>query len=98
MDNESESADLLAAKLASLGFETRTALSGEQAIQVWNDWRPRLIFMDIEMEGISGKEATLQIKKGSSPKRVGNFGSFFQISGSMQVSTLRRRYSSSRRP
>src|SRR5262245_2085215 len=35
---------------------------------------------------------------GSSPKRVGDFGAGFHISGSMHVSTLRRRYSSSRRP
>jgi hypothetical protein len=35
---------------------------------------------------------------GSSPKRVGGFSLFSQISGSMHVSTLRRRYSSSLRP
>jgi signal transduction histidine kinase len=63
VDDEDESATLLSAKLSGFGFETREAHSGEQAVRAWEEWRPRLIFMDVKMEGLSGPEATTRIKR-----------------------------------
>lgn len=53
---------LLMKLLASVGFELREATNGQEAIQVWQDWQPHLIFMDMRMPVMNGQEATEQIR------------------------------------
>lgn len=48
--------------LVNLGFETRLASSGEEAIQILETYNPDLIFMDLKMRGMSGFEAITHIK------------------------------------
>ena len=57
-----ESRDLLAQILTGWNFEVRTAGNGEEAIQVWEEWQPHLIWMDMRMPVMDGYEATRQIK------------------------------------
>ena len=45
-----------------LGFEVREAINGQEAIEVWEDWKPHLIWMDMRMPVMDGHEATKQIK------------------------------------
>jgi len=44
------------------GFEVRVAVDGQQAIEIWQDWRPHLIWMDIRMPVMDGHEAIKIIK------------------------------------
>ncbi len=48
--------------LVEVGFKVREASDGEEAIQVWNDWKPQLILMDVHMSPVDGKEATAKIR------------------------------------
>ena len=48
--------------LESIGFEVKEAVNGKEAIAVWQDWQPHLIFMDMQMPVMNGYEATQEIK------------------------------------
>ena len=53
---------LLVKLLESLGFEAKEATNGQEAIEVWEDWQPHLIWMDMRMPVMDGHEATQRIK------------------------------------
>jgi signal transduction histidine kinase/FixJ family two-component response regulator len=54
---------LLIVKLLSpLGFEVKQAENGQEAIAIWQNWHPHLIWMDMRMPVMDGYEATRQIK------------------------------------
>jgi CheY-like chemotaxis protein len=44
------------------GFEVRGAANGQEAIEVWERWKPHLIWMDMRMPVMDGHEATQRIK------------------------------------
>jgi PAS domain S-box-containing protein len=46
----------------AVGFEVREAENGQQGIQVWEEWEPQLIWMDMRMPVMDGYEATKRIK------------------------------------
>ncbi len=54
--------------LESVGFTPRTANNGKEAIVLWQDWQPDLIWMDMRMPIMDGYEATRQIKDRSGVK------------------------------
>ncbi len=45
-----------------LGFEVREAVNGQEALEVWERWKPHLIWMDMRMPIMDGHEATQRIK------------------------------------
>jgi PAS domain S-box-containing protein len=57
-----ESRHLLVQLLKSIGFEVREASNGQEAIAIWQDWEPHLIWMDMRMPVMDGYEATKRIK------------------------------------
>ncbi len=61
-----QSRQLLVQMLARVGFDVREAADGAEAVAVWEAWHPHLIWMDMRMPGVTGLEATQQIK--SSPR------------------------------
>jgi CheY-like chemotaxis protein len=54
---------LLVKLLSDLGFEVKEAENGQEAIALWQQWHPHLIFMDMRMPVVDGYEATRQIKQ-----------------------------------
>lgn len=57
-----ENRELLVNILKQLGFEIRVVVNGQEAVDVWQAWRPHLIFMDMHMPGLDGYAATRAIK------------------------------------
>lgn len=62
VDDVASSRRLLEKLLTPLGFSVRTACDGQQAVALWEAWRPHLIFMDMRMPVMDGRTATQLIK------------------------------------
>jgi two-component system sensor histidine kinase/response regulator len=62
VDDRIESRLLLVKLLTLMGFEVREATNGKEAVEIWADWNPHLIWMDMRMPVMDGYEATRVIK------------------------------------
>lgn len=63
VDDQPENRQLLMDLLKKAELDVQTAASGTEAIQQWQAWQPHLIWMDIRMRGMTGCEATRQIRQ-----------------------------------
>ena len=62
VDDKEINRKLLDKLLSPLGFALREAANGEEAIAIWDEWEPHLIWMDMRMPVMDGYEATKYIK------------------------------------
>ncbi len=62
VDDKSINRQLLIKLLEPLGFEIKEASNGQEAITIWDEWEPHLIWMDMRMPVMDGYEATKHIK------------------------------------
>jgi signal transduction histidine kinase/DNA-binding response OmpR family regulator/tetratricopeptide (TPR) repeat protein len=62
VDDRWENRHLLVEWLQMVGFQVREAGDGAEAIRVWEEWSPQLIWMDMRMPVLDGYEATRRIK------------------------------------
>ncbi len=62
VDDRDTNRDLLARMLSNVGFTVREAEDGFKAIEIFKDWRPDMIFMDMVMPGIDGCETMKRIR------------------------------------
>lgn len=62
VDDKPANRQLLIKLLSPLGFELREASNGQDAIAIFQEWEPHLIWMDMRMPIMDGYEATKQIK------------------------------------
>lgn len=63
VDDRATNRQLLVKLLTPLGFATRAASNGQEALQVWQEWQPHLIWMDMRMPVLDGYAATQEIKR-----------------------------------
>ncbi|MEW9899931.1 ATP-binding protein [Chitinivorax sp. PXF-14] len=63
VEDQADNRLLLETLLSRAGFEVRTAGNGAEAIDVFLQWHPQLIWMDQRMPVLDGLEATRQIRR-----------------------------------
>ena len=61
VDDVATNRDLLEDLLTPIGFVTRAAATGEEAIAVHDEWHPDLVLMDLRMPGLGGLEAVRRL-------------------------------------
>ena len=69
-EDQRENRLLLCKLLDPLGFELREAVNGQEALEIFEQWKPHLIFMDIRMPVMDGLQATHRIKASESGART----------------------------
>jgi signal transduction histidine kinase/FixJ family two-component response regulator len=62
VDDKLENRRLMVEWLRMTGFQVREAGNGAEALQVWEEWAPQMIWMDMRMPILDGYEATRRIK------------------------------------
>jgi CheY-like chemotaxis protein len=62
VDDKEDNRKILEKLLTKVGFCVREATNGQEAIALWQDWKPDFIWMDMRMPVLDGYEATRQIK------------------------------------
>jgi signal transduction histidine kinase/DNA-binding NarL/FixJ family response regulator/PAS domain-containing protein len=63
VDDQPDNVNLASELLSNVGFQTRTADSGETAIELHDQWHPDLVLMDLRMPGIGGVEALRRLRE-----------------------------------
>ena len=63
VDDEPGICDILKKTFAPVGFKVLTATNGQEALALVKKEKPKIIFLDIRMLGMSGLEVLKEIKK-----------------------------------
>ena len=63
VDDRPENRVLLDKLFASAGFDVRGAANGREAVEVWDEWRPHLVWMDMRMPVMDGYQAAREIRR-----------------------------------
>ncbi len=69
VDDNAANLKLARVLLSGEGYEVRTAADAEQALELLESFRPRLILMDLQLPGMDGLELTRRLK--ADPMRRG---------------------------
>ena len=62
VDDKLVNRQLLVKLLNPLGFDLQEASNGQEAVEIWEQWQPHLIWMDMRMPVMDGFAATQKIK------------------------------------
>ncbi|MCC3529122.1 MAG: response regulator [Microcoleus sp. PH2017_22_RUC_O_B] len=81
VDDREDNRQLLVKMLSPLGFKLQQAANGREAVEIWENWHPHLILMDMRMPVMDGYEATKEIKD-----RIQQREQEYQGSGEMNIS------------
>lgn len=81
VDDKLNNRQLLMQMLSEVGFHVQEAANGQEAIEIWENFQPHLIYMDMRMPLMDGYEATKKIKsslKGQATAIIALTASAFQ--------------------
>jgi signal transduction histidine kinase/FixJ family two-component response regulator len=80
VEDKRESRQLVVELLTSVGFEVREASNGQEAIELWRNWSPHLLLMDLRMPVMDGDLAAREIKASANnpPVIIALTGSVFE--------------------
>jgi DNA-binding response OmpR family regulator len=70
VDDEVNIGNSLAANFASRGYESKTAFSGEQAVEIIAEWEPDLAILDVGLPKMNGIDLAIVLKNGHPSCRV----------------------------
>jgi CheY-like chemotaxis protein len=70
VDDKEDNRTLLFDLLSKVGFDTRQAGNGQEAVEEFKSWKPHLIFMDMRMPVMDGFEAIRRIRADAAGKKV----------------------------
>jgi signal transduction histidine kinase/CheY-like chemotaxis protein len=62
-DDTWENRTLVARMLASVGFEIRETRTGDEALAIWAEWHPDLVWLDTRLPGIDGLAVAREIRR-----------------------------------
>lgn len=62
VDDNRDAANVLQLMLSSLGNEVRTAYDGNAALEIGDDFRPELVFLDLGMPTLNGYDTARQLR------------------------------------
>ena len=62
IDDEATIADTLALIFSSSGYDSRTAYSAEDALEILEEWRPDLVIIDVVLPGMNGIELAIFLR------------------------------------
>jgi PAS domain S-box-containing protein len=63
VDDNFENRLLLSTLLTKVGFQVREAKDGQEAVHLFEQWQPHLIWMDLRMPVMDGYQATIKIRQ-----------------------------------
>ena len=70
VDDKETNRDILVRMLERVGFQTKEARNGKEALALFHSWMPHVIMMDIRMPGMDGVTATRLIKESEQGKNT----------------------------
>ena len=69
VDDNVDSAEMLAMLLKKSGHEVRTAYTGPAALEVAAAYRPDVVLLDIGLPGLNGFEVARRLRQQPAPRR-----------------------------
>ncbi|MFZ1025018.1 MAG: ATP-binding protein, partial [Limnoraphis robusta] len=78
VDDRWDNRQLLVKLLSPFGFELTEASNGVEAVQMWEEYSPHLIFMDMRMPVMDGYEAAQRIKTREKEHKLSSDSPFFK--------------------
>jgi CheY-like chemotaxis protein len=70
IDDHDDTREMYAGYLASVGMDVRAAADGEAGVKVALEWRPDIVVTDWSMPGMTGDEATRQLKSDARTRQI----------------------------